>query len=403
MQSSIFQRVLQAQSAYQEDLFRRANVVGVAAGLKNQEDGGEPSIVILVQEKQPFSALSAEDRIPERINGIRTDVMEVGYLEAQAAINPKGRFRPSIPGGVSIGHYKITAGTLGVIVYDLFTGEKLILSNNHVLANSNEALTGDAILQPGPTDGGQNPADKVATLERFIPLHYIEGDVNPPTPDPTPDPSPNPNPRPDPVDPGQPPAGCDIVDVVVSSANALAGLLGSEKRVTATSASEVDKRPTPPSEAFSASSVAITPATAPTVQATTNSVDAALARPIDPTMFSDEITQIGTITSTKPAMLGMRVRKYGRTTSYTESQITLLNATVNVAYSTSKGTRTARFSGQVISGAMSQGGDSGSLVVDATENRAVGLLFAGSSVATIFTPIDLVLNALNVKFLDPEA
>lgn len=400
MQSSIFQRVLQAQSAYQEDLFRRANVVGVAAGLKNQEEGGEPSIVILVQEKQPFSALSAEDRIPERINGIRTDVMEVGYLEAQSAINPKGRFRPSIPGGVSIGHYKITAGTFGVIVYDVFTNEKFILSNNHVLANSNEALPGDAILQPGPIDGGQNPADKVATLERFIPLHYIEGDVNPPTPDPTPDPNPNPNPRPDPVDPGQPPAGCDIVDVIVNGANALAGLLGSEKRVTSTSASEVDKRPTPPN---TASAVGITPATAPTVQATTNSVDCALARPIDPSMFSDDITQIGTITGTKPAMLGMRVRKYGRTTSYTESQITLLNATVNVAYSTSKGSRTARFSGQVISGAMSQGGDSGSLIVDATENRAVGLLFAGSSVATIFTPIDLVLNALNVKFLDPEA
>ena len=45
---------------------------------------------------------------------------------------------------------------------------------------------------------------------------------------------------------------------------------------------------------------------------------------------------------------------------------------------------------------MSEGGDSGSLIVDATENKAVGLLFAGSTLATIFTPIDLVLSALNI-------
>ena len=56
----------------------------------------------------------------------------------------------------------------------------------------------------------------------------------------------------------------------------------------------------------------------------------------------------------------------------------------------------ARFTGQVLTEAMSQGGDSGSLVVDGTENKAVGLLFAGSPVATVFTPIDAVLVALNV-------
>jgi hypothetical protein len=68
-----------------------------------------------------------------------------------------------------------------------------------------------------------------------------------------------------------------------------------------------------------------------------------------------------------------------------------------VGYTTVRGARTGRFTGQVITEAMSQGGDSGSLVVDQTENRAVGLLFAGSSVATIFTPIDRVLDALNVN------
>jgi hypothetical protein len=127
-----------------------------------------------------------------------------------------------------------------------------------------------------------------------------------------------------------------------------------------------------------------------------NRVDCALARPIDPAMFSDDIRQIGLVNETKAPALGMRVRKYGRTTAYTEGNIKLLNATVNVNYSTVSGPRTARFIGQVITDGMSQGGDSGSLIVDTAEAKAVGLLFAGSELATIFTPIDVVLEALNI-------
>jgi hypothetical protein len=124
-----------------------------------------------------------------------------------------------------------------------------------------------------------------------------------------------------------------------------------------------------------------------------NLVDGALARPVNPAMFNEEIIQIGKVTGTKPATLGMRVRKYGRTTAYTEGNVTLLNATVNISYGSGK---TARFVGQVITEAMSQGGDSGSLIVDAAENKAVGLLFAGSELATIFIPIEHVLTQLNV-------
>jgi len=127
-----------------------------------------------------------------------------------------------------------------------------------------------------------------------------------------------------------------------------------------------------------------------------NLVDCALARPFDPAMFSDDIRNIGMISGTKPPALGMRVRKTGRTTDTTEGSITLLNATVNISYNTVSGVRAARFVGQVITQPISQGGDSGSLIVDTTDNRAVGLLFAGSNLATIFNPIDSVLRVLNV-------
>jgi hypothetical protein len=369
------QEAIQAQAAFENTLLERPNVVGVAVGRKNLT--GDLSVVTLVQQKLPLAALSAADVIPKQIDGVQTDVIEVGYLRAYES--PRDRFRPIIPGGVSIGHFKITAGTLGVLVTDITTGAKLILSNNHVLANSNDAQIGDPILQPGPTDGGLNPNDIVARLERFVRLRYI-GDPPEPTPGPTPGPGPGPTPGPGPG-PNPPPASCDVVTSVVQVVNALAALVGSQQRVAPVTVA-------PPPAPLSASS------TTPAAQTTdSNEVDAALARPVDPTFFSDDIRGIGRVQGTKPATLGMRVRKSGRTTGYTEGTVNLLNATVTVAY----GSKQARFTGQVITGPISQGGDSGSLIVDGVENKAVGLLFAGSNLSTIFTPIDVVLNALQVR------
>ena len=73
-----------------------------------------------------------------------------------------------------------------------------------------------------------------------------------------------------------------------------------------------------------------------------------------------------------------------------------MTAVVNVTYG---GGRTARFEDQIITGPMSEGGDSGSLLVDADELKAVGLLFAGSAGptgVTIHNPIDEVLGLLGV-------
>ena len=47
-----------------------------------------------------------------------------------------------------------------------------ILSNNHVLANSNKAKPGDTILQPGPYDGGVDPTDRIGILDRFVPITF---------------------------------------------------------------------------------------------------------------------------------------------------------------------------------------------------------------------------------------
>jgi hypothetical protein len=369
-------QAVQAQAIHESQLLKKANVVGVAVGFKESkgEKTGELSVVVLVEQKKPLAALSAEDLIPPELDGMRTDVYEVGYLRAQQAQNPKERFRPIIPAGVSIGHYKITAGTFGAMVTDKTTGERFVLSNNHVLANSNDALVGDAILQPGAIDGGQNPADVVATLERFVRIRFTNDPVEEPPP-----PTPGPGPTPPPTGGS---SGCDIMGSLIAILNAAAALFGSQQRVTATTLSAQGVAMPSPTGIVSA-----------TAAVPENLVDGALARPVNPAMFNEEIIQIGKVTGTKPATLGMRVRKYGRTTAYTEGNVTLLNATVNISYGSGK---TARFVGQVITEAMSQGGDSGSLIVDAAENKAVGLLFAGSELATIFIPIEHVLTQLNV-------
>ena len=69
--------------------------------------------------------------------------------------------------GLSIGHAKGGAGTLGAFVSDS-KGRDCILSNNHVLALMNEANNGDPIYQPGNPD--QWPLmsdDQIAKLSRF--------------------------------------------------------------------------------------------------------------------------------------------------------------------------------------------------------------------------------------------
>ena len=78
----------------------------------------------------------------------------------------------------SIGHFNITAGTLGGLVRDKDSGAVAILSNNHVLADSNNGVPGDPVLQPGPHDEGTEPDDTIATLTRFVPIDFSEGAEN---------------------------------------------------------------------------------------------------------------------------------------------------------------------------------------------------------------------------------
>ena len=133
-----------------------------------------------------------------------------------------------------------------------------------------------------------------------------------------------------------------------------------------------------------------------------SNVDAAVAqlRPgqMDSSGFIEDIG-VPSSTIALPSV-GMSVAKSGRTTGFTTGSITSINTSVNVQYTAECGGGrkfTVAFTGQIVisPGTFSAGGDSGSLIV--TNNSAhspVGLLFAGSSSATIANPIGVVLTQL---------
>jgi GH25 family lysozyme M1 (1,4-beta-N-acetylmuramidase) len=89
-------------------------------------------------------------------------------VDAPDYVDPKDRIRP-VPGGVSIAHEEVTAGTVTFHVIDNLTGRMCVLSNHHVLVNPmDSAQVGDNILQPGPADGGTKPRDIYARLVRWV-------------------------------------------------------------------------------------------------------------------------------------------------------------------------------------------------------------------------------------------
>lgn len=320
--------VQEVKEAHEEELLRLPNVVGVGVGRKvsKGKERDELAVVVYVRRKYAESSLNKRDTVPKSLTAqaqvsvpptagileadtlkldgksVPTDVKEVGDVVAQAYT---ARLRPAQP-GYSVGHYKITAGTFGCLVRDACRPcRSYILSNNHVLANSNAASIGDPILQPGTYDGGAHPTDTIARLTRFVPIYF-----------------------------------------------------GSPERY--------------------------------------NLVDAAIATPLDVRLVMGSIVGIGIPKGTREAEVDMRVVKSGRTTQTTTGKVIDVNATIAVGYGSSG---IAYFRNQILTSNMSQGGDSGSLLLSADDQRAVGLLFAGSSEITVHNHIKNVELALGIEIL----
>ncbi|MFE0103120.1 hypothetical protein [Streptomyces sp. NPDC059009] len=361
------------------DFMRRdqplANVVGYGHGVKwiDGQPTGEPAVLVFVTQKVPESMLPERDVVPRTMDdGTPTDIVAVGHVAAQRQQQRKagsgriedvgslradggveeqlarlsqpllqesgalGVFEPQIlkrrmrpaPSGISVGNVKVTAGTLGSVVYDFLPGATVdppaaglgipskfyILSNNHVLADSNRAQLGSAIVQPGVFDGGQDPADRIAVLDRFVTIQFA------------------------------PQIPLERHNNVVDCA------LGAVEFQDATREQYFSGAP----------------------RAWRRKCNVAV---------------------------GDRVKKTGRTTNISFGRILAVDATIDVNYGTAG---TARFKDQILTTAISAGGDSGSLVTS-LDNVALGLLFAGSSTVTVANHIENVRALLRVEISEQLA
>jgi hypothetical protein len=348
-----------------------ANVIGFGSGVKwtNGEPTGRPAMLVFVTSKISESSLTSRDIVPRQLgDGTPTDVVAIGHVSAQQRVlnapdtdlfvrvsdrrvadrHLEGHQEPSptdlvtreaepqllsrrmrpCPSGFSIGNVGITAGTLGSVVYDFLPGATTdppapglgmpsryyVLSNNHVLAASNAAPIGSAIVQPGPFDGGVDPRDRIATLSRFIPIQLA------------------------------PQVPLDRHNNVIDAALGQAEFSDATREIYFNGAPRAWRRK---------ANVAV----------------------------------------------GDKVRKTGRTTNVTFGRIISVDATVDVNYGPAG---VARFHDQIITTAISAGGDSGSLVTS-FDNVALGLLFAGSSLATIVNHIETVRSLLRVEVAEQLA
>lgn len=317
-------RIEEVKKVYEQELLKKANVVGVMTGykIKKEEKTDELSIVCMVEKKVPKEELTKRDLIPTQIREVTTDVIQVGKIRA-LQIDKKARHRPC-PMGTSGGHYMITAGTNGELLRDKSTGKMCIGTNNHVGANSNNAEIGDPYLQPGPYDGGTTRDDTIGHLLRFVPIQFV-GD----------------------------PSSCKAARLWSALYNVPARLLGRRTRL----------RPVIEYPAY-------------------NLVDAAMIE-IDEEDVLVEIVDIGVPKGVRQAQLDMPVQKSGRTTCHTvDGIITGIDATIGpISYGPGK---FAYFKDQIVISkeGFSAGGDSGSLILN-MEGYAMGKLFAGSEAENI--------------------
>ena len=337
-----------------------------------------------VVRKIPFDELPDGEAFtqagdPTYVGRFPIDVLEVAYepsgvqggrtAGAQAAaaggddVDPRERLTPLV-GGASVGNPRVTAGTLGAVVWDRTDGWPAILSNWHVLAGSAPwAPSAAAYSGTEPfyqSAGGSRPhPQSLTSLEPF----YQSASA------------------------GQPFYQAAAVGEPIYQPGRFDG--GTSADVVAhLSRLRVDRH-----------------------------MDAAVARLTGTRAYSPLILGIGVVTDVEEQpRLGMRVRKSGRSSGVTRGRIDGLSLSTTIQW----GSERHYFTDQIhivprepwpepANGfvEVSEGGDSGAVWVDEDTGRAVGLHFAGDvggvpeNEHALANPLWRVVDALDVQFLPP--
>ena len=183
--------VSRTKDHFQAQLLRdHPEIVSIAPRLK-LDDEGRPTkdgvIVIGVKKINPIrfgpgAAPRAQAApLPTKLPVITAKGVEHKTQSVDVIVEDEGEIvlesftakRRPCPGGYSIGHPRVTAGTLGGVAR-VGSVWGYILSNNHVLAAENSGAVGDPIYQPGVYDGG-TAADTIGHLDRWVPVDVSGG------------------------------------------------------------------------------------------------------------------------------------------------------------------------------------------------------------------------------------
>ena len=321
---------IEALDSVRRDWLRRPGVTAVDVGFKIKDEQLTDTVALHVHvgRKLPAAELEKSEifnesgRAAKKVGGFPVDVIEATYgpsdgptvldYEDAAALEGVDRKTAVDPliGGISCGNPRVTAGTIGAIVFNKTTCKPMILSNWHVLAGASVAAVGEDILQPGQYDGG---TQSVANLTKMI------------------------------LD--------SRMDAAVATLNGVRG-------------------------------------------------------------HSSEILGLGTVSGIDTPTLGMNVVKSGRTTAITEGVVDGVSLSVSINYGDPG---VVAFSNQIhivprppwpaVDYEVSKGGDSGSVWLNQSNNRAIGLHFAGETNPSpaaenaICSPMGPIAAELNFSFL----
>lgn len=381
----LVQEAITALETVRRRWMRRPGVSAVDVGYRivgGQLREDELALRVHVVRKLPLGQVPEGERFndgeTEYVGRFPVDVLEVAYEpsspgpsrprpaspdgEADGDVDPRERLTPLV-GGASVGNPRVTAGTLGAVVWDRADGWPAILSNWHVLAGS--APPGAGAGQRSGTEpfyqsaGGGQRAQSLASLEPF----YQSASS------------------------GQPFYQSAAVGEAIYQPGRFDGGTAADA-VAHLSRLRVDRH-----------------------------MDAAVARLTGARAYSPLILGIGVVTEVEAQpRLGMRVVKSGRSSGVTRGRIDGLSLSTTIRW----GAEQHYFTDQIHIvphrpwpqpgedyDEVSEGGDSGAVWVDEATGKAVGLHFAGDvggvpeNEHALANPMWRVVDALDVQFTPP--
>jgi endonuclease G len=166
----------------------REEISGIDIGYRVDDNGErteELAVRIHYAGETPGPGFKLADAFLRAADGVPLVVVPAAYTlheaqtsppaETSSSLPPRRRYVDPLRPGVSISHWRTTGGTLGLVVYDLFSGRPCLLTNHHVLVPPPSGRADESVVQPAANDGGMAPLHTVAHVVRS--MLDIDGDA----------------------------------------------------------------------------------------------------------------------------------------------------------------------------------------------------------------------------------